>query len=383
MTPADRRLRWQWDVPVAAVAGLVSLVIFFVELKYRGDILVPAFVGVPVVLGASAALIWRRGHPVMVAVVVGAVAVLMLNLNSHGGFVPLIVAVFALAKYGRRWIAMITGGAVIVASSASALFSSPMTALPVALWMLVWLEAGIISGEVIGRHQRQLREAQARAVEAERTREEAALRRAAEERVRIARELHDSLTHAISVVNVQSSVALHVLERQPAQAEAALRNIREASRDAMRELRATLRALRVADPAQAPGVATLSKLLEQARQSGLDVEMHVDGQHRALGDTVDRTVFRIVQESLTNITRHSAATRVDITMQYGVEDVSVHVVDNGGIITEPITEGLGLSGMRERVAALGGSLRAQPVADGGFEVRAQLPTTGERAEAKR
>jgi signal transduction histidine kinase len=225
--------------------------------------------------------------------------------------------------------------------------------------------------------QLHLREVEQRADEAERTKEEAARRRAVEERLRIARELHDSLTHSISVISIQAGVAVHLARKRGEEVPPALLAIQEASTDAARELRTTLGVLRTDEDGDSSGLGQLDRLVLRAQAAGLPVTVTVTGTARILPPEVDRAAYRIVQEALTNVTRHAGPARTAVHLYYTPDALSVQV-DNDGTGTGNGTgsrsgHGLGLIGMRERVTALGGRLHAGPADDGGFQVRAEFP----------
>jgi signal transduction histidine kinase len=245
-----------------------------------------------------------------------------------------------------------------------------------------WL-VSIVGMLVAGRMwQLHLREAEQRAEEAERTRDEVALRKAVEERLRIARELHDSLTHSISVIQVQAGVAAHLARKRGEEVPAALAAIQEASADASRELRATLGVLRASNDSDCSGLRQLDALIARARAAGLPVTVTVAGPERQLTPDVDQAAYRIVQEALTNVTRHAGQACTTVHLQYGPGLLTVQVDDDGagnggsgggGAPAPQPTSGMGLIGMRERVSALGGRLDAGPRTGGGFRVRAELP----------
>ena len=228
--------------------------------------------------------------------------------------------------------------------------------------------------------QLHVREVEQRAEEAERTRDEAARRKAMEERLRIARELHDSLTHSISVIQVQAGVAVHLAQKRGEDVPPALLAIQEAGTDAVRELRATLGVLRSEDDGDGSGLSQLDSLVARAQAAGLPVTVTVTGAERPLPPEVDQAAYRIVQEALTNVSRHAGHARASVLLHYATEALSIQVDDDGngsvtgtGAGTRPSGPGLGLVGMRERVSALGGRLQAGPQDDGGFQVRAELP----------
>jgi signal transduction histidine kinase len=222
--------------------------------------------------------------------------------------------------------------------------------------------------------QLHVREVEQRAEEAERTRDEAARRKAMEERLRIARELHDSLTHSISVIQVQAGVTQHLARKRGEEVPPALLAIQEAGADAARELRATLSVLRSTQNGDGSGLRQLDSLLARARAAGLPVTVTVTGAERPLPPDVDRAAYRIVQEALTNVSRHAGQACASVRLQYTPDALTVQVDDDGsGSGARPAGPGLGLIGMRERVSALGGHLHAGPQDGGGFQVRAELP----------
>jgi signal transduction histidine kinase len=230
--------------------------------------------------------------------------------------------------------------------------------------------------------QLHVREVEQRAEDAERTRDEAAQRRAMEERLRIARELHDSLTHSISVIQVQAGVAVHLARKRGDEVAPELLAIQEAGTDAVRELRATLGVLRSEEDSDGSGLGHLDGLVARARAAGLPVTVTVTGTERPIPPDVDQAAYRIVQEALTNVSRHAGLAgggdqvSASVHLHYTPETLAIQVDDDGngaGTRPRPSGPGLGLVGMRERVSALGGRLHAGPQDGGGFRVRAELP----------
>jgi signal transduction histidine kinase len=211
---------------------------------------------------------------------------------------------------------------------------------------------------------------------------EESLRRASEERLRLARELHDALGHHLSLINLQARVALHLNQELPAQARTALVPINQASNQALGELRSVLDFLRQQHQ-QAPRsptatLARLEALIAQAGAAGVEVRTQIEGEVRALPLGVDVAAFRIVQEALTNVARHAGPATATVRVAYGEGDFTVEVDDDGhgGRVRHRAGGGMGLLGMRERVAAVGGELQAGPRPGGGFRVRARLPLDG-------
>ncbi|GAA3013523.1 sensor histidine kinase [Streptosporangium longisporum] len=355
-----------------AIAAGVAAALLVTGLSGRHPGSHPDLLGHALLAVGGLALAARRRAPVAVLAVTGLCAV---GYQAAGFDVPAVAylfAVYAAVRAGHR--------AVTVAASVAMLAVLPLAAMASGLHdtgeafarargalELAWLIAAGAAGEA-------LRQAERRADEAERTREETARRRADEERLHIARELHDSLTHQISIIKVQAEVAVHVARRRGEQVPEALLAIREAGREAARELRATLEALRDDDTTPRRGLDHVAELVERARTTGLDAKLTIEGQRHDVPAAVDRTVYRIVQESLTNVARHAAAATASVSIDYRPDTLVVRVDDDGEAAagTVPVP-GVGLLGMRERVTALGGRLRAAPRSEGGFTVHAELP----------
>ncbi|MET7595649.1 sensor histidine kinase [Streptomyces sp. NPDC004082] len=333
-----------------------------------------ALLGQVLLVAGGLALATGRRAPVPVLAVTGLCAV---GYQAAGFDVPAIAflfAVYAAMRAGHRLVTVVASVSMLAALPLAVLVSLHDTGEAFArargALELAWLIAAGAAGEA-------LRQAERRADEAERTREETARRRADEERLHIARELHDSLVHQISIIKVQSEVAVHLTRRQDTQVPEALLAIQEASREASRELRATLSALRDDDTAPPHGLADVPELVERARRSGLDATLTIEGQRDDVPAAVGRTVYRIVQESLTNVARHAAAASADVRIDCRPEALAVRVDDDGGATASAApVPGVGLLGMRERVTALGGRLRAEPRSGGGFTVQAELPVDG-------
>lgn len=237
-----------------------------------------------------------------------------------------------------------------------------------------WAAAALAGAELL-RVRREQRERERRA------RAEAERRRADEERLRIARELHDVLAHSMSVINVQAGVGLALLDSDPDQARTALTTIKAASREALGEVRQVLDALRTpgaAPRAPAPGLRQLPELADQAARAGLHVETETLGEPSPLPPGADLAAFRIIQEALTNTVRHSAARTARVRLHYTGGHLGIRVDDDGPAAGGTTGGGNGLIGMRERAAACGGTVTAGPRPGGGFRVTARLPLTTPR-----
>ncbi|MEU1498334.1 sensor histidine kinase [Streptomyces sp. NPDC005732] len=329
-------------------------------------------------LGGCALLLWRQRRPVLVAFGTAAVTLVYIGAGYPYGPVFLTAAVgcFGAVVAGHRQAAWAAIGMLWLGH------------LVMAHWLYHWLppsgdravswtrEIGIATWGVaivaVSELVRVRREQWARD-RAERA--QAAARRADEERLRIARELHDVLAHSISVINVQAGVGLALLDSDPEQARSALTTIKEASREALGEVRqvlATLRAPGDAPRAPAPGLDRLPELVEQAAAAGLAVE--VRGAAPKLPPGIDLAAFRIVQEALTNVVRHSGSRNARVRIEATGEALRLGVDDDGPATgADAGGSGHGLAGMRERAAALGGTIEAGARDDGGFRVRAVLP----------
>jgi signal transduction histidine kinase len=329
------------------------------------------------------ALVWRRRAPAVVLAVVMAACVLYFALGYPYGpaWLALVVAIWTAVMAGSRRAAwVITLGGLAAYFTLAALVgrvepANPGTVLAHLSTLLLVLAVAEVA--LAGRQRR---------LDDQRTRAEEARRRAGEERMRIARELHDVLAHNISLINVQAGVALHLMDEQPGQSRSALVAIKQASNDALGELRSVLDVLRQGDEAPprtpASGLAQLDGLVAGAGATGLEVRTRVEGTPRPLPAGTDLAAYRIVQESLTNVTRHAGPARASVLVRYGPDDLTVQVDDDGrGPSAANGPGGNGIRGMRERVAALGGELTTGPRPGGGFRVLARLPLGGEGERA--
>jgi signal transduction histidine kinase len=373
----DRHDRSLHDAAVAAAVFAVVLGATLAASRHEHPHRAADAGTVVLVLLATAPLAVRRRHPVAALVVVYAAIHVYIDLGYAVSaiWLPLIVTYVGAVAAGHRVV-----GAVIAVTGIGVLpFLPHLTAgdaMPslgevagVAAWVLVLF--------AIGEAIRTRRE---RSEEAARIREEEALRRASEERLRIARDLHDVLAHSISVINVQAGVALHLGDELPEQVQQSLTVIRQASRDALTEVRSALDVLRRSgEPAPrdpAPGLAQLDTMLDRARLGGLDVQLDVEGDKRVLPAAVDLAAYRILQESLTNVIRHANARTARVRITHGDRELRLRVDDDGrGAPALRIGDahGSGITGMRERVAALDGELHTGPRPGGGFRVEARLP----------
>jgi signal transduction histidine kinase len=207
-------------------------------------------------------------------------------------------------------------------------------------------------------------------------------RRSVAERLTIARELHDVLAHTISLISVQAAVGLDAMDARPAQARAALTNIRGAAKDAMTELRSTLRVLRDStatdEPAPQPRLGEVAHLVDRTTEAGVQTTLHTEGDLVDIPTGVELAGYRIIQEALTNVLRHARASRATVRIEYRPDALLVEVVDDGRATSGGYADGHGMIGMRERVRAVGGTFEAGPQPGRGFAVRARLDLGGPR-----
>ena len=322
--------------------------------------------GVVLLLAGPVLLLARRRYPLLVLAGVIAVAIGYLATGSRPGpvLVSVVVAFVSAAAQGPRWQTYplpILGWVLLVT-----LRSPPAEAAgAVAAWLLVLL--------AVAEGLRQRRST----VEAREQRRQAMSREAASQaRLAIARELHDVLAHSLSMINVQSAVALELLTDQPQRAAPALAAIKDASRQAISDMHTMVEALRTGESqptAPVAGIGDLDALVSAARATGLTVHTAVHGTAHPLPSVIEGAAARIVQESLTNVVRHSTATSATVTVGYGDGQLAVAVADDGSPSHAALSGGSGIAGMRERAKALGGALTAESAPAGGFRVRATLP----------
>ncbi|MEO3756110.1 sensor histidine kinase [Streptomyces sp. B6B3] len=382
--------RWLAGPPAAAgLPWLSSAAILVVQLvgsnfAARGQTdraALDVFARVLLVLG-PAFLLLRRRHPPLATYGTCAVALVYLGFGYPYGpiYAGVVVGAFNAVVTGHRYAAwgafgMLWGGQLLVGH-----------------WLYRWLppdhdqalgwgaDAGTAAWAVAVLAVSELLRARREQLAREREeRETAERRRADEERLRIARELHDVLAHSISVINVQAGVGLALLDSDPDQARRALTTIKAASKEALGEVRQVLDTLRTpggaAPRAPAPGLARLPELAAQASGAGLRVETATEGTPSPLPPGADLAAFRIVQEALTNTVRHSGSRTARVRLRYTDEGLELRIDDDGPATGDSTVGGNGLVGMRERAAAFGGTVTAGPREDGGFRVTARLPLT--------
>jgi signal transduction histidine kinase len=370
--------RWNLIVDSAVALGLAVFISVVTSFASRNQPTRRPFDAGAVVLIALAAgpLAIRRRYPVVTLFLVLGSTLAYFGFGYPNGpiWLCILVAYVSAIIRGHRVAAAIVAviGFVLFPWLDFLLRDRPAPPAVAVAGLAAWLLVLLGASELI-RIRRE------RAAEALRMREEEARARASEERLRIARELHDSLGHYLSLIHVQSGVALHLNQELPEQLRGSLVAIKDASKEGLSELRSVLEILRQeGEPAPRTPTSTLARLddlVSQAASAGLNVRTETEGEVRPLPFGVDVAAFRIVQEALTNVTRHAGPARATVRVSYGERDLTVEVDDDGrGPAGSPGPGGgKGIVGMRERVAALGGELEAGPRPAGGFRVLARLP----------
>jgi signal transduction histidine kinase len=350
-------------------------------------------VSVLLIVLASAPVLLRRSRPAVALVLaMGALYAVMATVDIYQTVpFPSMVAGYSLALVSSRRTTILAGLALVpFVVAAIAIFGHEKIATSELPKNLAFVAAPLLLGSAV-RERRAAHDALVeRAETAERTREEEARRRVGEERLRIARDVHDVVAHAMVAINVQAGVGAHLLDRDPEQARRTLQDIKKLSGEALDDLRSTLGTIRAPDDDEAAPVQPttglrevddLGELGESLRSAGVEVEVDIDPAVRALPATVTTTGYRIVQEALTNVVRHAGGSRAQVRVTRDGDRVVVDVRDNGrrvvpagagGAALAPGT-GSGVRGMRERALAAGGTLEAGPVDGGGWRVLATLP----------
>jgi len=341
--------------------------------------------GYILLIASGAVVAVRRQFPVAVFAItaVASLTYYALDFPDGPGWLGLFVALYSLTAYGdgRRSLAIAGIGITVLATGwlVAATDIEPRAAIG---WVFFRIGASVMSaalGESVRTRRVIAADALERAELAERTREEEARVRVDEERLRIAREVHDTVAHAIAIINVQSGVTAHLLEKRPERIRETLEAIQQTSSQALREMRSILGVLRDAHDGRVPhpGLGQIDELIAKARHAGLDIMIESAPPTAALPSAVDSAAYRILQESITNVIRHVGPTRVTVGLDYRVDSLELSVTNerahtprNGARSAVP---GRGIIGMRERCQLLGGDLDAGPIADGGFAVTARLP----------
>ena len=320
------------------------------------------------VLAATGALVWRRSFPfaaltVTVTAVCIQVTAVTPSVSLLAGLLPLLVGTFTVAAH-RTGAVRIAGLLMSVATQAvfTAMIAEERAPNECAFGLIVIAGSWLI-GAALSHRLRRL--------------DEVATQTVAEERARIARELHDVISHGVSVMGVQSAAARLIMDREPERAKRILLGVEGQAREAIDELQRLLSVLRGDDEATdrqpQPGLGDLPRLIARMQQAGLRVDLAVDGDAQPLPAGADLTAYRIVQEALTNILKHAGPVDVVVRLTWGPHELGIEVSDLGARITEQLLPGHGLIGMRERVALYGGTVHVEARRSGGVTVEANLP----------
>jgi signal transduction histidine kinase len=367
---------------LAVGVGIVQVGVTFLASIHQPEHRSLDALAVILLAAGPVALIYRRRYPVTVLLVSSTTVLVYWVIGYARGpvFLAMIVALATVVMAGRRAvaIAVLAGGYVAFQWLPPLLGRDESPSISASGALAAWLLVLYGGCEL-------LRIRQERVVEATQLREEETKRRVSDERLRIARELHDVIAHNISLINVQAATTLHRLdgangaratEDSEDSARAALATIKRVSQETLVELRSVLGALRHFDEeaprAPTPTLGHLDDLVARARGAGVTASVEIEGQPRPLPAAIDLAAYRVAQEALTNVARHASTTSAEVRVEYRSDDLVVEVDDDG---TPPsvVVPGNGITGMRERATALGGTLSAAPRAGGGFRVRAWFP----------
>ncbi|MET0911282.1 MAG: histidine kinase [Ilumatobacteraceae bacterium] len=383
---------------VDAVAGVVfSAFVLVVTQRIANESGEPydALAMVLIVICGASIVIRRRSPELALAISVAALAVYTLREYAGGPvYLAPLVPLYTLASLReRRALVVPVGSALLVLLGVGLATPDRGTNLWYHVAFTSWTAAALFLGDGARNRRAYLEQLEQRARDLEESREEETRRRLAEERLRIARDLHDVIAHGIATINMQSGVAAHLFERHPEQVLPALQAIKQVSKETLAELRLTLHVLRqdgerTDDPmagqderagaaplAPTPGLDRVGGLVEMTRRAGLPVELRLGDGILDLPPSVDVAAYRIVQESLANVMRHADASRVEVSVQRSVGQIDIEIADDGlgAAASDDGPPGHGIVGMRERAEMVGGRLEAGPRLGGGFRVHASLP----------
>jgi signal transduction histidine kinase len=383
---------WVFDTLLALAAAGISTAYFVSEPMARGLPRGTLALGYGLALLHTLPLAARRRFPgtVLALILASGLAFAAVSLPPFFLGPAILVAVYSVAAYGSRSVAL--AGLAAAELGLAVQLTRGRSEEPLA-W-LVWVQFALVFGAawLLGLFAHNYRAYAARleqrTAELEQAREALAHQAVTEERLRLARELHDVVAHAMSVIAVQSGVGAHVADSRPGEVGKALAAIEATSRAALIELRRLLGVLRQDGEPQAsltpaPGLANLEGLLAEVAEAGLAVRLRVEGTPSPLPAGVDLSAYRIVQEALTNVVKHAGPAHAQVTIRYRDHEVAVEVIDDGPGVAAVAADGRrgtghGLIGMAERVAAFGGDLEVGPRPGGGFRVAARLPLAADQ-----
>ena len=345
-------------------------------------------VAVTLALLSAAVLVLRRRAPLVTLAVSGALVFALFALDHAAGTIAVVApaaALYSLALARRRGhivVAALAAAAAVILADVFLAGGHTHTLTLQTIGHAALVAVPVLAAEALRNHRAYVRLLLERLAQAEQTREEEAQRRAEQERLRIARDLHDVVAHTLTTINVQAGVAKHLLVRDPGHTETALATIESASHEALQELRAILGVLRDANEDRAPltpapGLAAVEALIDRASSGGETIELRIEGERPdRVPAAVQLAAFRIIQESLTNSRRHAPGAPAEVTIRYDPDRLRL-TIESQNLNGETCAVGTGIAGMRERATALGGSLDAGP-GGGRFRVAAELPYRAEQ-----
>ena len=371
----SERQSWSFDVLIAITSALLNASIVLSLTESTGLDL--GGLALSLAVAHSLVLIWRRRAPWISYVLNIATGLAVIALSYPTvvlGLAPLISIYSVASQTPRERSAFALGASLILL-----IVATPLTDQNEDISTIVGNAVGLggawLIGSFVYARQFYVRQLEERTVQLQNAREELAEQAVTQERLRIARELHDLVAHSLSVITLRSGVATHVMDEQPEEVRRSLKTIEEVSRNALEEMRRMLAMLRNgdADRLPLPGLGDLERLVASFEASGLVVDLSVSGGETALSPALELTAYRIIQESLTNVLKHASATKVRVVVQQAGGFMTIEVVDDGVGSSPGDTDlGHGLVGMAERAQLFGGTFEAGPLPEGGYRVRATL-----------
>jgi len=390
-TQLTRAARWFRDVNPWALDALIGtaftvfgLIGLFGESGPKAAYVPADALGVVLSLGCSLPYFFRRYAPVPVLLtnVVALCTLAIIGYPSNVQSQMLLIGIYTVGSHADGRGRLLSMLAVAVGLASVAIAGIPDASTSGLLLSGAVYAGAYLFGSSVRNRRLYLGEVEARTAELERERDEQARRAVADERLRIAQELHDVVAHSMGVIAVQAGVGAHVIDRDPIEAKRSLEAIADTSRSTLTEIRRILGVLRgdgAAAYQPAPGLADLDRLVREFEVAGLPVTVTVEGSPHPLPPVVDLTAYRIVQEALTNTLKHAGPARATVLVEHGPGEVRLRITDDGrGVNGTSPDGGHGLLGMRERVGVHGGSLVAGPKVGGGFDVVAILPYGGDQ-----
>ena len=370
---------WVLDAVLGTVFTIAGLVNLFGSTDPAVDYRNADALGVVLSLGCSVPFFFRRRAPFATALVTTAAVTLLLILEypSNTQTQMVLVSAYTLASHAEGLRRIVGFAAIEIGVGAVAAIGTPGASTAEIILAGAFYAAAYFFGAAMRNRRLYLEQVEERAASLEREHEESAKRALADERLRIAQELHDVVAHSMGVIAVQAGVGAHVIDTDPAEAKKSLDAISTTSRATLTEIRRLLGVLRSDDDGgyePAPGLADLDRLVTDLDGAGLAVDVQVEGARHELPPGVDLTADRIVQEALTNVLKHAGPASATVTVGYEPDAVRIEVLDDGrGVNGRASAGGHGLVGMRERVAVYGGTLETGPRVGGGFRISARLP----------